>query len=193
MGRTPSWVRCPSSCAICAAIMTAAHFALLEGPRRSPDSRLQSGYALLASRIRRHFLIQIDRQPGELEARRKRVPPGLWEKRAVASALSSATSATAGTSAAWTSIPASAMTASSPHGPPPFSLPCRLTAKHRPAGPGSRRFSYVSTENVRPLLNRLRISSQAWGARRSVPGLDARDHGPAVEFYFALHYFTCPQ
>src|SRR5580693_3222633 len=32
----------------------------LAGPRRSPDSRLQSGYALLSSRIRRHFLILID-------------------------------------------------------------------------------------------------------------------------------------
>jgi hypothetical protein len=31
----------------------------LAGPRRLPDSRLQSGYALLASRIRRHFLILI--------------------------------------------------------------------------------------------------------------------------------------
>src|SRR5437868_14483670 len=32
----------------------------LARPRRSPDSRLQSGYALLSSRIRRHFLILID-------------------------------------------------------------------------------------------------------------------------------------
>src|SRR5271166_5605894 len=32
----------------------------LAGPRRSPDSRLQSGYALLSSRIRRHSLILID-------------------------------------------------------------------------------------------------------------------------------------
>src|ERR1700674_5034545 len=32
----------------------------LAGPRRSPDSQPQSGYALLPSRIRRHFLIQID-------------------------------------------------------------------------------------------------------------------------------------
>src|SRR6202521_1014793 len=32
----------------------------LSGPRRSPDSQRQSGYALLPSRIRRHFLIQID-------------------------------------------------------------------------------------------------------------------------------------
>src|SRR6266478_6169959 len=31
----------------------------LAGPRRSPDSRLQSGYALLPSRIRRHFLTLI--------------------------------------------------------------------------------------------------------------------------------------
>src|SRR5206468_9185289 len=30
------------------------------GPRRSPDSRLQSGSALLPSRTRRHFLILID-------------------------------------------------------------------------------------------------------------------------------------
>ncbi len=35
----------------------------LAGPRRSPDSRLQSGCALLPSRIRRHFLIQIDARP----------------------------------------------------------------------------------------------------------------------------------
>src|SRR5947209_11502319 len=32
----------------------------LARPRRSPDSRLQSGYALLSSRIRRHVLILID-------------------------------------------------------------------------------------------------------------------------------------
>ena len=32
----------------------------LAGPRRSPDSQLQSGYALPSSRIRRHFLILID-------------------------------------------------------------------------------------------------------------------------------------
>jgi len=32
----------------------------LAGPRRSPDSRLPSGYAVLSSRIRRHFLILID-------------------------------------------------------------------------------------------------------------------------------------
>src|SRR5947209_20077953 len=32
----------------------------LARPRRSPDSRLRSGYALLSSRIRRHFLILID-------------------------------------------------------------------------------------------------------------------------------------
>jgi hypothetical protein len=32
----------------------------LAGPRRSLDSRLQSGYALLSSHIRRHFLILID-------------------------------------------------------------------------------------------------------------------------------------
>jgi hypothetical protein len=30
------------------------------GPRRSPDSQLQAGYALLPSRTRRHFLILID-------------------------------------------------------------------------------------------------------------------------------------
>src|SRR6185436_19811364 len=30
------------------------------GARRSPDSQRQSGYALLSSRTRRHFLIQID-------------------------------------------------------------------------------------------------------------------------------------
>jgi hypothetical protein len=35
----------------------------LPGPRRSPDSQRQSGYALLPSRIRRRFLIQIDALP----------------------------------------------------------------------------------------------------------------------------------
>ena len=34
--------------------------ATLPGPRRSPDSQRQSGYDLPPSRIRRHFLIQID-------------------------------------------------------------------------------------------------------------------------------------
>jgi hypothetical protein len=39
---------------------TARKHGPLRGPRRSPDSRLQSGYALLSSRIRRHFLILVD-------------------------------------------------------------------------------------------------------------------------------------
>jgi len=40
--------------------VTAARQRALAGPRRSPDSQRQSGYALLTSRVRRHFLIQMD-------------------------------------------------------------------------------------------------------------------------------------
>src|SRR5205823_14486171 len=40
--------------------VTARKHGPLAGPRRSPDSRLQSGYALLSSRIRRQLLILID-------------------------------------------------------------------------------------------------------------------------------------
>src|SRR5438477_13048879 len=40
--------------------VTARKHGPLRGPRRSPDSRLQSGYALLSSRIRRQLLILID-------------------------------------------------------------------------------------------------------------------------------------
>jgi hypothetical protein len=39
---------------------SSASAAPLPGPRRSPDSQPQSGYALLPSRIRRHSLILID-------------------------------------------------------------------------------------------------------------------------------------
>ncbi|HYZ39235.1 MAG TPA: multicopper oxidase domain-containing protein, partial [Stellaceae bacterium] len=46
----------------------------LAGPRRSPDSRLQSGYALLSSRIRRHFLILIDARFSS-RLSRSRTPP----------------------------------------------------------------------------------------------------------------------
>jgi len=38
----------------------ASQRAPLRGPRRSPDSQRQSGYALLPSRTRRHFLTLID-------------------------------------------------------------------------------------------------------------------------------------
>jgi hypothetical protein len=39
---------------------TASQRAPFAAPRRSPDSRLQSGYAILLSRTRRHFLTLID-------------------------------------------------------------------------------------------------------------------------------------
>jgi hypothetical protein len=47
----------------------------LAGPRRSPDSRLQSGYALLSSRIRRHFLILIDARFSSRLSRSNNAPP----------------------------------------------------------------------------------------------------------------------
>src|SRR5712692_4310322 len=49
----------------------------LAGPRRSPDSQRQSGYALLPSRIRQHFLILID---ARLSSRSPRSRRSLVEK-----------------------------------------------------------------------------------------------------------------
>src|SRR5216684_3836918 len=46
----------------------------LAGPRRSSDSRLPSGYALLSSRIRRHFLILIDARFSSRLSRSKQSP-----------------------------------------------------------------------------------------------------------------------
>ena len=59
-----------------------------------------------------------------------------------------------------------------------------------PSGRGLKAFFYVASENVRPFLELSGIADPGqWGFKRSI-GEDARDHGPAVEIYFARRYFT---
>ena len=50
----------------------------LPGPRRSPDSQRQSGYALLPSCIRRQFLIQIDARLSPCSSRRTPAATDSW-------------------------------------------------------------------------------------------------------------------
>ena len=59
-----------------------------------------------------------------------------------------------------------------------------------PSGRGLKMFFYTAREDVRPFLDRIGVRPDAWGARRSVPGQNGRDHGPAVEVYFAGRYFA---
>ena len=59
-----------------------------------------------------------------------------------------------------------------------------------PSARGLKLFFYCASENVRPFLDQIGVLSDQWGCRRSVPGADARDHGPAIEVYFALRYFA---
>jgi putative DNA primase/helicase len=59
-----------------------------------------------------------------------------------------------------------------------------------PSGRGLKSFVYVGSEDVRPFLERIGAQPHHWGVRRDVPGEEARDHGPAVEVYFAGRYFT---
>ena len=59
-----------------------------------------------------------------------------------------------------------------------------------PSGSGLKCFFYIATEHVRPLLDRIGVDPKGWGCRRDVPGEDARNHGPAVEFYTASCYFA---
>ena len=59
-----------------------------------------------------------------------------------------------------------------------------------PSGRGLKMFFYAASEDVRPFLDRIGVRPDAWGARRSVPGQDGRDHGPAIEVYLARRYFA---
>jgi predicted P-loop ATPase len=59
-----------------------------------------------------------------------------------------------------------------------------------PSGRGLKMFFYTASEDVRSFLDRIGVRPDAWGARRSVPGQDGRDHGPAIELYFAGRYFA---
>jgi hypothetical protein len=59
-----------------------------------------------------------------------------------------------------------------------------------PSGRGLKLFFCASSEDVQRFLDRIGVRPDFWGTRRGVPGEDARDHGPAVEVYFAGRYFA---
>jgi predicted P-loop ATPase len=59
-----------------------------------------------------------------------------------------------------------------------------------PSGRGLKLYFNAASEHVRPFLDRIGVQPDAWGARRSVPGQDGRDHGPAIEIYFAGRFFA---
>jgi len=63
-------------------------------------------------------------------------------------------------------------------------------AERSPSGRGVKAFFYTPSEDVRPFLDRIGVAVDAWGTRRSVPGTDGRNHGPAVEVYCARRYFA---
>jgi putative DNA primase/helicase len=54
-------------------------------------------------------------------------------------------------------------------------------AEVSPSGRGLKAFFCVESDDVRPFLDLIGVLEGKWGCRRSVPGEDARDHGPAVE------------
>ena len=59
-----------------------------------------------------------------------------------------------------------------------------------PSGRGLKLFFCAASEDVRRFLDRIGVRPDVWGTRRGLPGEDARDHGPAVEVYFAGRFFT---
>jgi hypothetical protein len=78
----------------------------------------------------------------------------------------------------------------SPMGRDDPSMPRRLITERSPSGRGLKSFCYVASEDVRSFLDRIGVRHDAWGARRSVPDQDGRNHGAAVEIYFARRYFA---
>jgi hypothetical protein len=63
-------------------------------------------------------------------------------------------------------------------------------AEVSPSGRGLKAFFWVAAADVRPFLDRIGLDPQVWGCRRSVPGLDGSNHGPAVEVYLSHRYFA---
>ena len=63
-------------------------------------------------------------------------------------------------------------------------------AEVSPSGGGLKIFVYVTSDDVRRFLGKIGVEPSAWGCRRGIPGLDEKDHGPAVEVYLASRYFT---
>jgi hypothetical protein len=63
-------------------------------------------------------------------------------------------------------------------------------AERSPSGRGIKLFFRVPTDHVRPFLDRIGVHTDAFGCRRSVPGANGADHGPAIEVYLSHRYFT---
>jgi hypothetical protein len=66
----------------------------------------------------------------------------------------------------------------------------RTYGETSPSGTGIKLFFYIASEDVRPFLDRIDVEPTGWGCRRSAPGADGRDHGPAVEVYAAVRFFV---
>jgi hypothetical protein len=63
-------------------------------------------------------------------------------------------------------------------------------AEVSPSGKGLKAFFYCAADDIRPFLELVGIADRKqWGLKRAI-GEDARDHGPAIELYFAGRYFT---
>jgi hypothetical protein len=63
-------------------------------------------------------------------------------------------------------------------------------AERSPSGRGVKMFFLVGSGDVRSFLDKIEVESGSWGCRRTVPGENGKDHGPAVELYVAGRYFT---
>jgi hypothetical protein len=59
-----------------------------------------------------------------------------------------------------------------------------------PSGNGIKLLAYAATEDVRPFLDAIGVQPDQWGCRRTAPGLNGADHGPAIEVYCAARYFA---
>src|SRR6516164_718116 len=59
-----------------------------------------------------------------------------------------------------------------------------------PSGKGVKLFAFAAANDVRPFLASIGVSSTNWGTRRSVPGQDSGNHGPAIEIYCGSRFFT---
>src|SRR4051812_30884879 len=66
-------------------------------------------------------------------------------------------------------------------------------AEISPSGTGIKAFFFVSSEDVRPLLDRIGVPATGWGCRRGIPGAASGDHGPAIELYCAVRFFALTQ
>jgi hypothetical protein len=63
-------------------------------------------------------------------------------------------------------------------------------AETSPSGKGVKLFAFVVANDVRPFLASIGVSPAKWRTRRSVPGQDGGNHGPAIEVYCGLRFFA---